>query len=240
MDKTRIVSYFLNKRRKEINKYDVNPEDLQTKVLINLTKRAQHTEWGHSHNYNNIKNYNEFANSTPINSYEELKGYIERMRRGERDVLWPGLTKWYAKSSGTTNDKSKFIPVTKDSLKDTHYRGGTDVVAMYLGNNPNSKMFDGKALKQDRDIMKRFNDIAGVYGNPIIIGNKTVSFPEEYSAEFTNEEILRLKEMILKNREVFKNGSVHTNKFVTVRNRKQNTEIRNRKIMESVHKEPKF
>lgn len=146
MDKTRIVSYFLNKRRKEINKYDVNPEDSQMKVLINLTKRAQHTEWGHSHNYNNIKNYNEFANSTPINSYEELKGYIERMRRGERDVLWPGLTKWYAKSSGTTNDKSKFIPVTKDSLKDTHYRGGTDVVAMYLGNNPNSKMFDGKAL----------------------------------------------------------------------------------------------
>ena len=117
MDKTRIVSYFLNKRRKEINKYDVNPEDLQTKVLINLTKRAQHTEWGHLHNYNNIKNYNEFANSTPINSYEELKGYIERMRRGERDVLWPGLTKWYAKSSGTTNDKSKFIPVTKDGLK---------------------------------------------------------------------------------------------------------------------------
>ena len=77
MDKTRIVSYFLNKRRKEINKYDVNPEDLQTKVLINLTKRAQHTEWGHSHNYNNIKNYNEFANSTPINSYEELKIFLE-------------------------------------------------------------------------------------------------------------------------------------------------------------------
>ena len=84
------------------------------------------------------------------------------------------------------------------------------------------RYLEEKALKQDRDIMKRFNDIAGVYGNPIIIGNKTVSFPEEYSAEFTNEEILRLKEMILKNREVFKNGSVHTNKFVTVRNRKQN------------------
>ena len=82
MDKTRIVSYFLNKRRKEINKYDVNPENLQTKVLINLPKRAQHTEWGHSHNYNNIKNYNEVANSTPINSYEELNFsryvYIEK------------------------------------------------------------------------------------------------------------------------------------------------------------------
>ena len=68
------------------------------------------------------------------------------MRRGEKDVLWNGKVRWYAKSSGTTNDKSKFIPVSKECLQDTHYRGGTDAVALYLGQNPRSRMFDGKAL----------------------------------------------------------------------------------------------
>ena len=84
--------------------------------------------------------------TSPINTYEELKGYIDRMRRGEKDVLWSGKVRWYAKSSGTTNDKSKFIPVSKECLQDTHYRGGTDAVALYLGQNPRSRMFDGKAL----------------------------------------------------------------------------------------------
>ena len=83
---------------------------------------------------------------TPLNTYEELKGHIDRMRHGERDVLWPGHVKWYAKSSGTTNDKSKFIPVSPQALKDTHYRGGQDAVVFYLGNNPNSRMLDGRGL----------------------------------------------------------------------------------------------
>ena len=75
-----------------------------------------------------------------------MKGYIDRMRHGERNVLWPGQVKWYAKSSGTTNDKSKFIPVSQAGLHDTHYQGGTDAVALYLHNNPLSRLFDGKAL----------------------------------------------------------------------------------------------
>ena len=81
-----------------------------------------------------------------INSYEELKAYIHRMRQGETDILWPGKVQWFAKSSGTTNDKSKFIPVSKEGLKNMHYRGGTDCVAVYLGINPKSKMFKGKSL----------------------------------------------------------------------------------------------
>ena len=82
----------------------------------------------------------------PLNTYEELKEYIDRMRHGESDLLWPGQTKWYAKSSGTTNDKSKFIPVTADGLKNIHYAGGTDTVALYLRNHPESRLFDGKGL----------------------------------------------------------------------------------------------
>ena len=116
------------------------------KVLQKLIRQAIHTEWGQTHGFAQVNDYNSFTKTSPINTYEELKGYIDRMRRGEKDVLWNGKVRWYAKSSGTTNDKSKFIPVSKECLQDTHYRGGTDAVALYLGQNPRSRMFDGKAL----------------------------------------------------------------------------------------------
>jgi hypothetical protein len=90
--------------------------------------------------------YADFAARVPLQTYEEIKPYVERMRHGERDVLWHGQVRWYAKSSGTTNDKSKFIPVSREGLKDIHYAGGTDAVALYLQNNPQSRMFDGKGL----------------------------------------------------------------------------------------------
>lgn len=115
-------------------------------VLRRLTSKAEHTEWGREHGFASLRSYEDFAASSPVNTYEDLKQAIDRMRQGERDVLWPGQVQWYAKSSGTTNDKSKFIPVSKDGLKDTHYAGGRDAVAWYLGNNPQSRIFDGKAL----------------------------------------------------------------------------------------------
>lgn len=115
-------------------------------VLLNLTQKAQNTEWGKTHDFVSIKSYEDFAFTSQVNTYEDLKHSIDRMRQGEKDVLWPGHVRWYAKSSGTTNDKSKFIPVSKDGLKDTHYAGGRDAVAWYLGNNPQSRIFDGKAL----------------------------------------------------------------------------------------------
>ena len=115
-------------------------------VLLNLTQKAQNTEWGKTHDFASIKSYEDFAFTSQVNTYEDLKHSIDRMRQGEKDVLWPGHVRWYAKSSGTTNDKSKFIPVSKDGLKDTHYAGGRDAVAWYLGNNPQSRIFDGKAL----------------------------------------------------------------------------------------------
>lgn len=115
-------------------------------VLLNLTQKGQNTEWGKTHDFASIKSYEDFAFTSQVNTYEDLKHSIDRMRQGEKDVLWPGHVRWYAKSSGTTNDKSKFIPVSKDGLKDTHYAGGRDAVAWYLGNNPQSRIFDGKAL----------------------------------------------------------------------------------------------
>ena len=115
-------------------------------VLRRLTSKAERTEWGREHGFESLRTYEDFAASSPVNTYEDLKLAIDRMRQGERDVLWPGQVRWYAKSSGTTNDKSKFIPVSQDGLRDTHYAGGRDAVAWYLGNNSHSRIFDGKAL----------------------------------------------------------------------------------------------
>ncbi|MDE5948832.1 MAG: GH3 auxin-responsive promoter family protein, partial [Prevotella sp.] len=119
---------------------------LQRNALRHLLDRAKDTEYGRNRVFGTARSYEDFAKNTPINTYEELKGDIDRMRHGERDILWPGRVRWYAKSSGTTNDKSKFIPVSSDGLRDLHYRGGKDVVALYLRNNPKSRMFDGKGL----------------------------------------------------------------------------------------------
>lgn len=93
-----------------------------------------------------MDSYDDFAQNVPVNTYEELKDDIDRMRHGETNVLWPGQVKWYAKSSGTTNDKSKFIPVSPEGLQNIHYQGGKDVVALYLRNNPQSRLFDGRSL----------------------------------------------------------------------------------------------
>ena len=121
-------------------------EELQHDVLQTLLERAQNTEYGRNHVFDRINGYDEYVKHVPVNTYEELKNDIDRMRQGERDVLWPGQVRWYAKSSGTTNDKSKFIPVSSDGLKYIHYAGGKDAVALYLKNNPNSRLFDGRAL----------------------------------------------------------------------------------------------
>ena len=119
---------------------------MQQSVFEHLIAAGRQTEYGRQHGFNSINNYDDFARLVPQNSYEELKGDIDRMRHGEANVLWPGRVKWYAKSSGTTNDKSKFIPVSEEGLKHIHYRGGKDVVAFYLQNNPQTRMFDGKGL----------------------------------------------------------------------------------------------
>ncbi|MBQ7570682.1 MAG: GH3 auxin-responsive promoter family protein [Bacteroidaceae bacterium] len=146
MNKTRLIRNLFTPRQHQLDRYATDAEYLQRKALIRLLKKGKQTQWGQEHGYDKILSYEQFAKSSPVNTYEELKDYIDRMRHGERNVLWPGLVKWYAKSSGTTNDKSKFIPVSQDGLHDTHYRGGADAVTWYLRNNPQSRIFDGRAL----------------------------------------------------------------------------------------------
>lgn len=146
MSLTSIIGKVFVPRQKELERHINGGEGLQRQVLEHLVGTAKDTEYGRNHLFGATHSYEDFARNVPVNTYEELKGDIDRMRHGERDVLWPGKVRWFAKSSGTTNDKSKFIPVSPDGLRDTHYRGGQDCVALYLRNNPRSRMFDGKGL----------------------------------------------------------------------------------------------
>jgi len=146
MSLTQFVGKLFVPRQRALEKYQHEGEVLQRTVLSHLIETAGDTEFGRNHAFSSIKGYDDFISQVPVNTYEELKGDIDRMRHGEADILWPGKVKWYAKSSGTTNDKSKFIPVSPEGLQKIHYAGGRDSVAIYLRNNPKSRMFDGKGL----------------------------------------------------------------------------------------------
>jgi hypothetical protein len=131
---------------RDLEKHLNGGEALQRAVLSRLITQGRDTEYGRHHAFATMKGYDDFTRCVPVNTYEELKDAIDRMRHGEADVLWPGRVKWYAKSSGTTNDKSKFIPVSPRGLQKIHYAGGRDAVALYLRNNPQSRLFDGRSL----------------------------------------------------------------------------------------------
>ena len=146
MSLTEIIGKVFVPRQRALEKHQSGGEALQRAVLQHLIHTAKDTEYGRKHGFATIKGYDDFVRLNTVNTYEELKGDIDRMRHGEQDVLWPGRVRWYAKSSGTTNDKSKFIPVSDEGLQKIHYAGGRDSVALYLRNNPRSRRFDGKGL----------------------------------------------------------------------------------------------
>jgi hypothetical protein len=141
-----IIKWVNFKRNYEIELFKNHPYEVQREVLFELLDKASNTEFGLAHHFRNIRTEKEFREQVPVQTYEDIKSTVGRMMLGEKNLLWPGETRWFAKSSGTTNDKSKFIPVSKDSLEDVHIRGGRDVLAIYLNNYPNSGVLSGKAL----------------------------------------------------------------------------------------------
>ncbi|WP_103327442.1 GH3 auxin-responsive promoter family protein [Bacteroidetes bacterium endosymbiont of Geopemphigus sp.] len=140
------VRYFMKRRSQRLKK-PMRPLETQNQLLLFLLQRARNTEFGRIHGFQACKSYREFSRRVPLFRYEDITSFIERMRKGEPDILWPGRTKWFAKSSGTTDAKSKFIPVTKDALYDCHYKAGTDMVALYVKNHPKTGIFLGKGLR---------------------------------------------------------------------------------------------
>lgn len=146
MNITKIISKVFESRLKEIDLYDTQAGEIQQRVMTRLIQQAANTEWGKKYDYKSLRTYEDFKNRLPIQTYEEVKPYVERLRAGEQNLLWPSEIRWFAKSSGTTNDKSKFLPVSKEALQDIHYQGGKDAVALYFRINPDSRFFSGKGL----------------------------------------------------------------------------------------------
>jgi len=146
MNLTTFARLAFSPRARELKRQEKEGEATQRETFSYLMRKAKDTEYGKQHGFASARTYEDFAANVPVNTYEELKASIDRMRHGEADILWPGRIKWYAKSSGTTADKSKFIPVSPEGLQKAHYRGGFDSLTYYLKNHPESRIFDGKAL----------------------------------------------------------------------------------------------
>ncbi|MFA6933197.1 MAG: GH3 auxin-responsive promoter family protein [Bacteroidales bacterium] len=135
--KTRIpqIEYFMN-----------NPLEVQQEVLTDLISNAKNTTWGKYYDYKSIRNWEDFNERVSLNDYNSLLPFFERIRKGEENLLWSSEIKWFSKSSGTTANKSKFIPVSEESLQECHYKGGKDMLALYINNHENSEIFSGSSL----------------------------------------------------------------------------------------------
>jgi hypothetical protein len=141
-----MMGWYFRKRVAFLDTAVKNAAEVQLDVLKRLVNDAKDTEWGKQYDYKSIESYQDFKNRFPIQDYETLKPYIERVMSGAANVLWPGEIVWFAKSSGTTNDKSKFIPVSYETLEECHFQGGKDVLTYYCLNAPDTEVFDGKSL----------------------------------------------------------------------------------------------
>lgn len=141
------ASWVLKQRIHQIELFIKYPNEVQEELLLNLIRGSEKTVLGTEYDYASIKSYQAFAERVPISTYEELQPLIERTRQGEQHVFWETPIKWFAKSSGTTNAKSKFIPVSNEALEDCHYKGSKDLLCLYLNNNEDSELFLGKSLR---------------------------------------------------------------------------------------------
>src|SRR6201985_1268960 len=141
-----VFTWFMKKRIHQIELFMKYPNEVQEKWCEQLLSGAENTEWGKKYQYKNIENLAQFRERVPIQNYDTLKPYIERMLKGEQNVLWPTEIRWFAKSSGTTSDRSKFIPVSEESLEECHLKGGKDMLTLYFNERPDARIFTGKSL----------------------------------------------------------------------------------------------
>ncbi|MFT7589255.1 MAG: hypothetical protein ACI959_001472 [Limisphaerales bacterium] len=141
-----MMSYMLKLRIKQIDHFMKYSQETQLEMFHKLIEKGKQTQWGNSHGYKDIKSVEDFQEQVPIQDYEDLEPWINRVMKGEQGLLWPSEIKWFAKSSGTTSARSKFIPVSKEALEDCHFMGGKDLMALYFHNNPSSRVFSGRGL----------------------------------------------------------------------------------------------
>lgn len=141
-----VLSWVMKQRVHQIELFMKYPHEVQLDWFSNLVSSAKNTEWGRMYDYKSITNPSDFRERVPLNDYDSLKPFVDRLRKGEQNILWPSEIKWFAKSSGTTSDKSKFIPVSQEALEECHFKGGKDLLSIYCNNHPDTKLFDGKGI----------------------------------------------------------------------------------------------
>lgn len=141
-----VFSWFIKKRVHQIELFMKYPTEVQHELFTKLMDEASLTRFGLEHNFQGIRTMKDFKSAVPVRKYEDLRPYIDLLREGEQNVLWPSRLKWFAKSSGTTDDRSKFIPVSKEALEECHYKGGKDLLALYYHQKPNANLYSGKHL----------------------------------------------------------------------------------------------
>lgn len=184
-----VISWLLKKRIQQVELFMKYPEETQLECLMNLLKSAKDTQFGKKYDFQSIIDYSDFSKRIPVVTYEDIADDISRMRHGEQNLFWPTPIKWFAQSSGTTNAKSKYIPVSQESLEDCHYAAAKDLLCMYLNNNPESKLFDGKGLRLGGS--KRLLENGGTqYGDLSSILIDNMPFWADYSSTPTAEVAL--------------------------------------------------
>src|SRR5690554_2551241 len=141
-----IFGWIIKKRIHQIELFRKHPVEVQKEWFERLILNGRRTEFGQKYNFGDIENYEDFQRNVPLQDYDDVKDWVTRAVNGETDILWPGETLWFAKSSGTTSDRSKFIPVTKDSLEDCHYKGGKDLLAIYYSCFISTKLYKVKHI----------------------------------------------------------------------------------------------
>lgn len=181
-----IISWFLKKRIHQIELFLKYPNDVQNELLLKLVHTARKTEFGESYAFSTIKNYEEFTKNVPIHKYESIAPLIERCRKGEQNVFWPTPIKWFAKSSGTTNAKSKFLPVSNEALEYCHMKAGKDMLCLYLHNNLETKLFTGKGLKLGGS-SAIYEDNNSYFGDLSAILTENLPFWADYSSAPSQE-----------------------------------------------------
>ena len=181
-----IASWLLKKRYHQIELFLKYPEEVQEEVLLQLLEFAEDTEVGRKYEFDSIGSYNTFKERLPIVSYEEIEPIIERTRKGEQNLFWPTKVKLFAKSSGTTNAKSKFIPVSSEALEDCHYKSSKDLLCLYLNNNENSQLFTGKSLRLGGS-KELYEDNGSLFGDLSAILIDNMPLWAEYSSTPSNK-----------------------------------------------------
>jgi len=141
-----ILTWVMKKRIHQIELFMKYPNEVQDEVLKKLIGYARDTEFGQKYSFDDLTNYDDFRRRVPIHTYEEISPYINRLMAGEQNILWPSEIKWFAKSSGTTNARSKFIPVSPEAMEECHFKGGKDLLSIYVNNFPDAEIFSGKGL----------------------------------------------------------------------------------------------